>query len=179
VANIVEELWRPSLGGCTVCGGGLLGTYYPGQGNEWGSPSYTRIDATLTYPFGGNGLAYNEPVPGASPNQSTPLWTATWTGQIKANTTEPYTFYVRVDNAVWLYIGGQLAISRSADGGACQTWQATAQPIPMTANQWVDIEVRYQQRNWGSPSHVSVQWSSPSMPQQEIPSCNLRPPLSN
>ncbi|MGD0896433.1 MAG: PA14 domain-containing protein [Thermoguttaceae bacterium] len=177
--DVVAEMWRPYSGVCNMCGGGLLGTYYESCGNEWNGASYTRIDSCMTYPFGGNGLPYNEPPSPADPHGSAyPPWTATWTGQIRADRTEPYTFWVRVDNEVWVYINGQQVITRNTGGGACQNWQASAQPVNMTAGQWCDIEIKYQQFDCGSPGHVSVQWSSPSTPQGNIPACNLRPPPS-
>lgn len=171
--DVVTEMWRPFAGACTICGGGLLGTYYTGNGNEWNGVSYTRVDSCLTYPFGGNGLPYNGPGPDSS---SYCPWTATWTGQIKAEKNESYTFWVRVDNVAWLSVGGQQILYRSTGYGACQDWQASDSAIPMQAGQWVDIELRFHQYDWGSPGHVSLQWSSTTTPQGDIPACNLKPP---
>jgi len=174
--DVLAEMWRPFAGACTICGGGLLGTYYSGNGNEWGNNPYTRVDPCLTYPFGGNGLPYNGPCPDST---SYCPWTATWTGQIKAEKNESYTIWARVDNEVWVSVAGQQILHRTTGGGECQNWQASDNAVPMQAGQWVDIEVRYQQWDWGSPGHVSIQWSSPSTPQGDIPACDLKPTGSN
>ena len=180
--TIVTETWRPLLGPCSTCGGGLLGQYYTG---EWGGSMYPRIDATLDLPFGNAdffGKPYSTPIPNSAANTAAPLKTAKWTGQIKAERTEPYTFWVCCDNEIWVYIGGSLVVSRITGGpGPVQQWQSADQPISMMANQWVDIEVRWIEYSTypdSSPSHVWVKWQSPSDPQpKEIPTCNLRAPM--
>jgi prepilin-type N-terminal cleavage/methylation domain-containing protein/prepilin-type processing-associated H-X9-DG protein len=183
--DVVSTTWRPFSGDCQTCGsgglsgGGLLGTYYPGSSNEWASPSYTRIDSSMTYPFGGNHAPFNEPPNPFDPSGTGyPPWTATWTGKIMANTTDAYTFWVRVDNEAWVYINGQQIINVNVGGNACQNFYAS-QPVNMTAGEWVDIEIQYHQFQFGSPGHITVQWSSPSIPQQDIPSCNMMPAPSN
>ena len=136
--NVVQDMWAPTSGQCSQCGGsgssasggGLLGTYYPGQNNEWGSPSYTRIDSSMTYPFGGNGTPYNEPVPGASSGSSIPLWTATWTGQVMAQKTEPYTFWARVNNVVTVYVNGQQILYRSTGEALARIGRPPIKPSP-------------------------------------------------
>jgi prepilin-type processing-associated H-X9-DG protein/prepilin-type N-terminal cleavage/methylation domain-containing protein len=180
-AAIVTETWRPSLGPCSTCGGGLLGRYYANP-NQWSGTAYNRIDATLDLPFGSAeiyGKPYSTPLPNSTTNTANPLKTATWTGQIKADTTGAYTFWVCCDNEAWVTIGGSLVVHRSAGGwDGVQQWQAAAQPITMTAKQWVDIEVRWIEEGPGSPSHVWIKWQSPSDPQpKEIPTCNLRSPM--
>ena len=189
--DVVTALWRPYSGTClsslNLCGVGLLGTYYPGINgafnNFWNAPSYTRIDPCLTLPFGGIygplNAPYNIPVPGATPTSSIPSCTATWTGWIKSDTSEPKTFWLRVDNAAWVYINGQQVISRNCGGGDTLVYQASAQPVNMVAGQWVSIEIEYEQFDWGSPAHVSLQWSSPSQSQSDIPTCNLWPASSS
>lgn len=177
--KLVSEMWRPSLGACSTCGGGLLGEYYL---DTFSGQSYKRIDSTLSLPFGNMefyGKPYNTPLPNSSSTTAAPLKTAKWTGQIRAERTEPYTFWVCCDNQIWLNINGSEVVSRATGGaGGVQTWQAASQPVSMTANQWVDIEVRWMEDStWpgASPSHAWVKWASTSKPTaEEIPTCNLR-----
>ena len=186
--DVVSALWRPYSGTCAstlnACGVGLLGTYYYDtvagvMNNQWNGPSCTRVDPCLTLPFGGIygniNAPYNLPCPGATAGSSIPIDTATWTGWIKSDTSEPKTFWLRVDNAASVYINGQLVVSRSTGYAATLDWQASDQPVNMVAGQWVDIEIEYEQFGWGTPAHVSLQWSSPSQSQCDIPTCNLWP----
>jgi hypothetical protein len=154
--------------------GGLTATYYTGS---WGGESGTRIDKSLYLPFGGGGpdiwnSTYSIPLPGASANNSRPLKTAKWVGQIKADKDGTYIFHTNVDNHAWVYIGGkQVSMVRMGNGNKNYV---DSDPVPMKADEWVDIEVRFEEAGVGSPSWIRVQWSSNSMPQGNIPSSNLR-----
>ena len=177
--DILREYWRPALG-CSGpdsgCGGGLLGQYY--AYNDWQGTPVTRVDSNIDLPFGNSdffGKPYDVPLPEAGSRRAWPLKSATWTGQIKADRSEPYTFYLSCDNEAWLYINGSELIHRSAGGAANVVQFQAAAPIAMQARQWVDIEVRWREYDPGTPSHVSVKWSSPSTPLGGIPGCNMRP----
>ena len=164
---------------------GLTGTYY--EGDNWTGTSASRVDTTLHFPFGSgvfNGASVPYDIPLANwtnPNSPLPLWTASWVGRIKADYTETYTFKMTVDNTVWVYINGnEIGYWDPQTVPQLHIWVDT-DPVQMTAGEWVDIEVRW--REWanasgtaptGTPSHLSVQWESPSTPQQEIPCENLR-----
>jgi prepilin-type N-terminal cleavage/methylation domain-containing protein/prepilin-type processing-associated H-X9-DG protein len=175
---ILDAHWRPNRGGCTQCGGGLLGTYY--AYNDWSGTSATRMDDTIYLPFGSPtffGVPYDIPLSGTSSSNPWPLKSATWVGQVRAEHSEPFTFWLCCDNEAWLYVNGQQIIHRLAGGAwGVQQFQASS-PVTMQADRWVDIEVRWRETGpWGSPSHVAVRWESPSVPRAPIPACNLRPP---
>jgi prepilin-type processing-associated H-X9-DG protein/prepilin-type N-terminal cleavage/methylation domain-containing protein len=180
VLAIHNSTWKPhrpcdnNSGNSNGCG--LTGIYFTGPGQS--GTSATRTDGTIHLPFGNSqffGRPYDVPLPGANPNSSSPLRSAVWRGQIKANSSEPYTFYLSVDNEAYLFVGGSQVLHRIAGGAAMvQQYQASS-PVFMTANQWVDIEIRLEEYHAGSPTHISVFWQSPSTPRGEIPSCNMRP----
>jgi prepilin-type processing-associated H-X9-DG protein len=180
--KIVSDYWQPELGcsGGVLNDCGLLGEYY--AHSDWEGEPVTRIDPTIHLPFGNSdffGVPYGVPLSGATASCARPLKSATWRGEIKADHSEAYTFHLSCDNEAWLYVGGSQLLHRTAGGAwMVQQYQASA-PIHMTAGQWVDIEVRWREYHPGTPSHVSVKWSSPSTPLGEIPGCNLRPAHRN
>ena len=153
---------------------GLTATYYTGS---FGGESATRIDKSLYLPFGGGGQdiwnsTYDIPLSGASANNSRPLKTAKWVGQIKADKDGTYIFHTNVDNFAWIFINGK-QVSEVRQGNGWKHY-VDSDPVPMKAGEWVDIEVRFEEEGVGSPSWLRVQWSSNSMSQGNIPSSNLR-----
>ena len=154
--------------------GGTTGTYYT---SSFGGESGTRPDPTLYLPFGGGGSdiwnsTYDIPLPGASANNSRPLKSAKWVGQIKADKDGTYIFHTNVDNVAWIFVDGK-QIAHVSQGWGWKHYVAS-DPVNMKAGEWVDIEVRFEEEGVGSPSWIRVQWSSDSMPQGNIPSSNLR-----
>ena len=171
----LTKLWKPILENCeSPCG--IQGTYYALK--DFDGVRVTRIDEGLHLPFGNAPffkVPYNIPLEGAKPNNPWPLKTGKWTGQIKAEFSEEYTFYVCCDNEAWLDVDGKQVLHRVAGGAwGVQQFQA-ATPVTMQAGQWMDIEVRFKEYHAGTPSHISVKWQSASTPLGEIPSCNMRP----
>jgi len=154
---------------------GLKGVYYTGL---WAGTSAERIDKSIHLPFGNThffGQPYNVPLPGAQPNSSWPLRTAMWTGRIKAEHSEPYVFWLSCDNDAWLSINGQQVLERFAGGSwGVQQYQATA-PIQMEAGYWTSITVRLRELHAGTPTHIKIEWESPSTPRQPIPCDAMRP----
>jgi hypothetical protein len=144
------------------------------------------VDSSLHLPFGayGYGPAYNncavypywceqKPyntvgfLPGATTNNCM-VGSAIWTGRIKAEEPGMYTFHMSCDNEAWFYINGAEVIHRSA-GGADGVNQTSTTQYNMPAGTWVDIEMRVKEYHVGSPTHVSVKWSSATMQLSEIP----------
>ncbi len=180
--QIAAESWRPYLGcgnGPDSGGGGcgLRGEYYA-DGDWVGTPAI-RTDSKLNLPFGNPdffGTPYNVPLPGTTAGRAYPLKSATWQGQIKADSSGNYVFYLSCDNEAWLSINGQQILHRSAGGAAMVVQFEASAPVPMAAGRWVDIELRWREYNPGTPSHVAVQWSLAGSSPTDIPSCNLRSP---
>jgi len=186
-AENLTRLWKPRRGGCegTCCG--CTATYYTGR--NWDGTSAERMDTTLTLPFGSyfddppfehfSRSPWDVPLPGAnngSTNYGTGVFgSGVWKGRIRADSTESYTFWVACDNEAWLYVGGSQLIHRSTGGVAGVTSFQASSPVPMKADEWVDIEVRLREFHPGSPSHIIVLWQSASQPRGDIPCENLRP----
>jgi len=181
--QIRTTLWKPRIGGCSCAGAGtagLLGEYWANP-DQWSGTSWKRLEKTIDLPFGNQdffGVPYSIPIPGATASNPFPLKTARFSGFLRAETSEPYTFHVCCDNAAWVTVNGVQVVSRSTGGpGPVQEWQAAATPINLAAGRWYDFEVRWLEEGPGSPSHVKVHWSRPSSPgRTPIPITNFRPP---
>ena len=160
-------------------GGGLTGNYFTG-GNFDGT-SAQREDPTLKCPFGAAffGLSYWDiPLPGSNTSgwNTGSFGSGFWEGSIRAEYSEPYNFYLACDNEAKVYINGSLVMSRATGGTAGVTAFQVSPPVNMTAGQWVSIRVELKEYSPGySPSHVYVEWESPSTSRGDIPADNLRP----
>ncbi|MCE9546063.1 MAG: prepilin-type N-terminal cleavage/methylation domain-containing protein [Planctomycetia bacterium] len=163
---------------------GLKGEYRGDSQSFTGFPPdnyIVRVDPSMNYPFGtacaancgSNGLPNGEvsspsglpyPFPLNRTNLDTDgdgipqcLFTAKWTGEIKADFSETYTFNATADDTVSVWVNGTLVTG----------------PVAMTANQWVPIEIQYMNTQWAN-DWVNIQWSSPSMPLRYLAAPNLR-----
>ena len=183
VQAIHDKLWLPQRydeEAVTSDGGGTItGNYFTG-GNFDGT-SALREDTSLSCPFGSYFFSlgyYDIPLPGSNTSgwDTGSFGSGFWEGSIKAEHTEPYTFYLACDNNAWVYINGSLILQRNAGGSAgVQAFQASS-PVNMQAGQWVSIRVELKELTPGnSPSHVYLKWESPSTTLGDIPSDNLRP----
>jgi len=141
-----------------------------------------RVDPSFNYPFGSgcaancaaNGIPSGEaPSPSGQPypfpSNRTPsdtdsdgvpqcLFTAKWTGEIRADFTETYSFLTVADDTVSIWVNGSLV---------------TGPGVPMVAGQWVPIEIQYMNTMWAN-DYLNIQWSSPSMSQRYLATPNLR-----
>jgi len=155
-----------------------LGEYWANP-NEWTGPPVQRIEPSMYFPFGATGLygvPSNIPLPGATADNPYPLKTAKFRGQIKAGSSEPYTFHGYSDNRVWIFVNGTQVLETQMDGpGGVMTWFPST-PVSLVSGRWVDFKARYLEHGSGSPSHLMVQWSCPSSPTRAtIPTSNMRP----
>ena len=154
---------------------GLTGEYFVQPGYFSGT-SVSRPTPSLRFPFG----AANYEIPYDTPDPiTTPLgMTAAFTGRIKADHTEDYTLRVVIDNEVIIFLDGvqifhQVTAEFGNDFSEANHLYATA-AIPMTADEWRDIEVRSIDYG-GGVTHLRVMWESSSTPLEDIPACNMRP----
>lgn len=176
--------WKPRLGGCScedMAGEeGVLAEYYPFPG-QWSGPCVTRVEKTLHLPFGNPpfyGVPYDVPLPGATRDNAHPLKSARFRGFIRPKVSDQYLFHLCSDNEAWLYIDGKELIFNSQGGAwGVQQWKAAPQAISMQAGRTYEIEVLWNELHPGTPSHVMVNWSSPSVGgRQQIPISNMRTP---
>lgn len=180
-------LWKPRLGGCsceemsgTSGQAGVLAEYYPVPG-QWSGPHVDRVEKTMHLPFGNPdfyGVPYDVPLPGATPKNAYPLKSARFRGFIRPKVSDQYLFHVCSDNEAWVFIDGRQLIFNSQGGAwGVQQWQAAPQAIPMTAGRTYELEILWNELHPGTPSHIMLNWSSPSVgSRQPIPVDNMRIP---
>ncbi len=159
-------------------GGGLLAEYW--GDSTWnnpyektpGKPDSVRVDKSMFGPFGSaNGTSITEPT--ASGNQTNkypfPVSSRTasdsngngladcclrvrWKGYVLAQCTGNYTFSVRQDDNVWIFIDGVQVYQR----GCCGTFTST--PFNLTKGLH-SIEIRFDDNCW-SCNYFEIQWMS-------------------
>ena len=94
-------------------------------------------------------------------------FTIRWTGQIRADYTQAYTFSLLADNGVRLWVNNVLLIDKWLDAAA----EYTAAPINLTAGARYDIKLEYFEKYGGAEVHLT--WTGASTPKQVVPQANL------
>ncbi|MDB6030306.1 MAG: hypothetical protein JWM16_644 [Verrucomicrobiales bacterium] len=92
-----------------------------------------------------------------------------WTGRVKADFTEPYTFHLSVDE------GARFAINRLpvVDHWKRPEPEEINQQVSLVAGEYYDLEIELQNTN--GPIKARLEWSSSSVPKSIIPSDHLFP----
>ena len=138
----------------------LTGTYFD-NANLTG-PFYIRRDNAVNFNWG----AASPMVGKIAPN----TFSVRWTGKIQPKYTQPYTFYVKADDGVRLWVNGVKLIDKWVNVGAATEYTSGA--ISLAANQKYAIKLEYYQ-NTGNAS-CQLSWSSASQAKQIIPDeCTL------
>ena len=145
-------------------GSGLLGEYWNNQtGTFNGSPTLSRTDALVDFSWGtgspGSGIGVDQ-------------FTVRWTGSITPAFSETYTFSTTTDDGVRLRVNGQLMIDKWVNQGPT-AWSAS---LALTAGQPVPVVLEYFESGGGAEAHFS--WSSPSTPNEIVPTYRLKPPAT-
>jgi hypothetical protein len=142
-------------------GGGLIGHYY---NNQWlrGSPAHSQVDAAIAFNWGFGPLAQ------AGALSSADYVSVRWSGFLKAEFTEEYTFYVDVDDSARLLVGGRVLVDEL--GSPAGSYRGKAN---MTAGALADIVLEYRE-DVGKASIV-LQYSSDRVPKQVVPPSLLFP----
>ncbi|MEJ7654658.1 MAG: PA14 domain-containing protein [Chloroflexia bacterium] len=110
--------------------------------NDWGSgPPFAGIDAST--------------------------FSARWTGRVKADHSETYTFFITSDDGARLWIGDKLLIDDWYD----HSLQESSGTTELQAGLWYPLRLEYYQ-NKGN-SHISLRYSSPNTPKQVVPADHL------
>lgn len=94
--------------------------------------------------------------------------TVRWTGQIKPEYSEEYTFSMFGDNGFRLWIDGELVIDHWVND-----WnnEQVSEPIALEAGKKYDIKVEYFDDVWGA--HLKLLWYSDSQVKEVVPAENL------
>ncbi|MFH0771849.1 MAG: PA14 domain-containing protein [Candidatus Omnitrophota bacterium] len=135
--------------------GGLLAEYFDNA--DFTNPKIKRIEPSINFDW-----ASFAPDSLIQPN----TYSIRWTGQVKADYDETYTFYTASDDGVRLWIDGRLLI----DGWNSYCAGERSANISLTQG-WRDIKVEYRQDSgWAD---VKIAYSSSSTPKTIIPSDHL------
>jgi len=157
----------PFMYSSTGCG--LWGQYYQYQpGNiNWANLKTARLDPTINFDWGGGP---------PDPLVMSDLFSIRWTGKVKALFSEQYTFYTVSEDAVRLWVNGQLIINNWTEHPATED----SGTIALAAGEKYDIKIEYYE-NTGLAS-MKLSWSSPNTFKQIVPMSllfsNLNPPVS-
>ncbi|MBX6768521.1 MAG: glycoside hydrolase family 2, partial [Actinomadura rubrobrunea] len=139
--------------------GGLRGDYYVSSGPgrfDFGELKATVVDPNIEMPDLEG--AFRE-LTGRTDDV-----TVRWTGKIRPDRSEPYTFSMIGDNGFRLWVDGRLIIDNWTD-----TWdvEKVGAPIDLRAGVDHDIKIEYFEHYGGS--NLRLRWQSPSTPKQIVP----------
>ena len=144
-------------------GTGLAGEYFNNLAVD-GAPHFTRLDAQLNFDW-----AFSGPAPGTINDD----FSARWTGQVQARSSEDYIFSITADDGVRLWIDGQLLV----DDWASPTlnWHDTP-PLALVSGQSYDLQIEFYDS--GGAAHIFFYWrtASNTIPSQAVPMEQLYPP---
>jgi hypothetical protein len=141
-----------------LLGTGLSGAYFDNL--DFTLPRLTRTDATVSFNWGSGS---------PHPSMGIDSFSVRWTGQVRPQFSETYTFYTRSDDGVRLWVGGQLLIDKWVDQPP-REWSGT---IALVAGQRYDLRLEFLE-NVGE-ALVELRWSSRSTPKQIVPKSALFP----
>ena len=140
---------------------GLWGEYYSGTG--FNTLKRRRTDVSLNFNWG-RGHVFSYPC-----NNNTCYlsdnFSVRWTGMVKADFSETYTFHAYIDDGIRVWVGDTLII----DHHAAQV--ETSASIALEAGRWYPIRVEFYEQ--GGHAIAQLRWSSPSTPKQFIPASNF------
>ncbi|MEY2410466.1 MAG: hypothetical protein QOF48_3136 [Verrucomicrobiota bacterium] len=143
-------------------GTGLLGTYY--TKTDFTGGTWSRIDPTVDFEW-----SSLDPVPGVSRTN----FSVRWSGQILADYTELYSFYLLADEPFRLWLDGRILIATGGDTFFFERRES----IALTAGERHDI--RLETQSTGGNAIAKVAWSSASTPKAPVPATHLFPSKPN
>ena len=150
-----DKVWSFATSSTT---GGLTGEYYDNK--DFTALKLTRTDLTVNFSWGSGS---------PDPSIAAESFSVRWTGSVKADHSQTYTFYTTSNDGVRLWVGDKLVINNWTDHGAVED----SGTISLQANQWYPIKLEYYE---GSGSSViKLSYSSASTAKQVIPSDHLSP----
>lgn len=142
-------------------GNGLLGQYFNYPSFRWGrsyengkANSVYRVDETIDYNWG-----TGAPIGGINGTK----FSAIWTGKIRPEYTEEYTFYTLSDDGVKLWVNGKQIINKWNE----QSVREHRGKIRLEAGKFYDIRLEYFDRTLYAEVHLK--WSSESQEKEIVP----------
>lgn len=139
---------------------GLQAAYFTGEALA-GTPVLTRIDSTLNFNWAGG-----------SPGTGVPVdrFSVRWTGWIKpthAQGDQVYTFFIRSDDGVRLWVAGQSLVNAWVGQSATERQGQ----VTLTAGKLYPITVEYFERTGNALAQLS--WSAAGLTKQIVPASAL------
>ena len=102
------------------------------------------------------------------------VFSVRWSGWVVADRTEEFTFHLRADDGVRLWIDDQLLVDKWQDSDGSAEHNATVQ---LQSGKFYPIRIDYYENSLDA--HISLQWSGKSTPKSDLSSANLVPSLSD
>lgn len=137
---------------------GLTGAYFTNTKTLSGSPIVTRVDGTVNFNWG-----TAAPATGVSADN----FSVRWTGYVKPAYSQQYTFFVKSDDGVRLWVNGVLLVDKWTNHSATEY----SGKISLVAATKYSIKVEYYDNT--GPAVAQLSWSSSSQAKQIIPSTRL------
>jgi len=139
---------------------GLLATYYAKP--DFAGRTFTRVEPGIDLNFSGVNLP-----PGISNSFS-----VRWSGQVRAEHAETYTFHALADEGVRLWVNDRLLINEWSQFG----YSEYRQDMLLEAGEWYDVML--ETRNNSGTAIARLIWSSPSTAKVLVPATHLLPSRS-
>ncbi len=135
---------------------GITGEYFDTP--DLTGSSMVRVDPNIDFDW-----AFGSP----DPSLGSETFSARWTGWVRPQFTENYTFRTLTDDGVRLWIDGQLLVDQWVLQPATE-WTAT---IPLVADRMYEVQMEF----FDNTDHAVAQlsWSSASQPLQVVPQSRL------
>jgi hypothetical protein len=143
-----------------LVGTGLKAEYYDNA--DLTNLKLTRTDAQINFDW-------TTGSPDASIGVDT--FSVRWTGQIQADVTGNYTFTLRADDGVRMWVNGVLVIDKFTNAGSNTSNVST--PVALTAGQKADIKIEYFENAGGA--YCQFYWQSSTMAKTLVPASALYP----
>ncbi len=140
--------------------GGLFGEYFTTRSMT--PLGATRMDPMISFDWG-NG----KPHPDIAENN----FSVCWTGWVTPNHSEAYTFHVRTDDGVRLWVNNELLVNQWNDHGPT-TYSGTTSTV-LQEGQEYPIRMDFYENGGGAVAWLG--WESASQPKKAIYEMNLRP----
>jgi hypothetical protein len=139
-------------------GAGLTGAYYDNL--DFTGLVLSRTDGPVDFDWGAG-----------SPDGGVGVdtFSVRWTGRVRAEFTEVYTFTTRTDDGVRLWVNGELLVDQWVNQSATEHGGSLA----LTAGSHYTIQMDYYEN--GGNAVAQLMWSSPSTPKEAIPQELLDP----